>query len=485
MATDGHRAAAQLDLAVVGAGVAGISIARSMQSARPEWSITVFERARRIGGRLRSVRVPDIEHPIELGGMRYLTSHRRVQGIIDEFAIPTRPFDARGGPERSFLRGHIGTGPADPEAGAAYDLPPDERGRSAGDLAREAFVRIVPEAETLDRGGWERLRREGRYRDRPLIDWSLSDVLATIRSPVGHRFVQDAFGYDSGLRPHNAADAIQFLLGGNDPTTEARVPVAGMTEIPGALATRFREGGGLVHLGRELQNLVAEAGQIRLRFADGTSVTARRVVLALPVSALQALAAESPVVDTAVHRRLYASVEGFHATKLYLWFDRPWWRSGESGVPGIRATTDLPNRKVFYVDDRPDAPAALLAAYTDGLDNATLVALADGTSNGAAVPVRMVDTVIGYLRAIHPGASIPSPSGSAFMHWGSDPREIGWTFWLPGSNSDEMMGLAVQPDAGLPVYIAGESFSRSQSWVEGAMETAEAVSARLLASSPG
>ena len=40
---------------------------------------------------------------------------------------------------------------------------------------------------------------------------------------------------------------------------------------------------------------------------------------------------------------------------------------------------------------------------------------------------------------------------------------------------------ALQPDPDLPVYIAGESFSRSQSWVEGAFETAEAVTDRLLA----
>jgi len=42
------------------------------------------------------------------------------------------------------------------------------------------------------------------------------------------------------------------------------------------------------------------------------------------------------------------------------------------------------------------------------------------------------------------------------------------------------MASAIQPDLALPIYIAGESFSRSQSWVEGALETAEAVTGRLL-----
>jgi monoamine oxidase len=67
------------------------------------------------------------------------------------------------------------------------------------------------------------------------------------------------------------------------------------------------------------------------------------------------------------------------------------------------------------------------------------------------------------------------------MNWGADPREIGWTFWLSGINSDDVMASALQPDPALPIYIAGETFSRSQSWVEGALETAEAVTDRLLA----
>jgi monoamine oxidase len=42
------------------------------------------------------------------------------------------------------------------------------------------------------------------------------------------------------------------------------------------------------------------------------------------------------------------------------------------------------------------------------------------------------------------------------------------------------MELAIQPQSELPLHIAGEAFSRSQSWVEGALETAEKVIERLL-----
>jgi monoamine oxidase len=42
------------------------------------------------------------------------------------------------------------------------------------------------------------------------------------------------------------------------------------------------------------------------------------------------------------------------------------------------------------------------------------------------------------------------------------------------------MAIAPQPDPNLPIYLAGESFSRSQTWVEGALETGADVVRRIL-----
>ncbi len=116
-----------LDLAVIGGGAAGTWVARTAKRARPSWSVALFERHARVGGRLRSVHVAGLDHPIELGGMRYLSSHRRVQAIVAQLGIETRPFDPHGGPERSFLRGVFGDGATDPNAGAGYALPAVEQ----------------------------------------------------------------------------------------------------------------------------------------------------------------------------------------------------------------------------------------------------------------------------------------------------------------------------------------------------------------------
>jgi monoamine oxidase len=147
---------------------------------------------------------------------------------------------------------------------------------------------------------------------------------------------------------------------------------------------------------------------------------------------------------------------------------------------GIRSTTDLSNRMVFYFDEGTGAPAAMLAAFNDHRRAQPLVALAGGASEGVPAPELLLYEIMRNLRAIHPGADVPTPRGSAFMHWGSDPREIAWTFWRAGSNSDEAIVTARQPDPRVPIHVCGETFSRAQAWVEGALATAHDLADQLL-----
>jgi monoamine oxidase len=340
-------------------------------------------------------------------------------------------------------------------------------------LSLAAFEQLVPGASGLDGAGWSRIRTTHEYLGRPLTDWTIGEALASTLSGEGHRFVTDAFGYDSGLRAFNAADAIEYLLGGGDPSAEARTPNEGMDAIPKALAARFVSTGGSIRLGHELRSHELVGGIHRLRFANGAIVTASRVVLAVAIPGLRLLSNDSPVLGTIAVRRVLESVEAFPAAKLYLWFDQTWWH-GRS--PAIRMTTDLPERKLFYFGSRMDAPAALLAAYTDGLHTEPWRAMANGSPAGSPAPSDMLAQNARDLGVIHPWqARIPPPAGSAFILWGSDPHETGWTFWRAGERSDDVIAAAVQPDPGIDLYICGEAFSRAQAWAEGALETATAV----------
>jgi monoamine oxidase len=468
-----------IDLAVIGAGAAGTWIADALKRAQPDRSVSLFERSSRVGGRLHSRSIDGLPFPIELGGMRYPATHPLVASVVEELGLETRPFNPPGSRERSYLRGVPGDGPRDPSAGRGYQLPDAERDRSASDLTLASYGAIVPGFASLTGEAWRTTRTEARYRDRPLIEWPIVDAMAPTLSAEGHRFVADAFGYDSGMRVFNAGDAIQYMAGAGPPTSEGRVPVDGMDSIPLGLAARFATQGGAIHLDHDLQGCSVVDGSVHLRFAH-RSVVARRVVFTMAIPGLRLLAATASLLQTPAWRRVLASVESIPATKLYLWYHRPWWRDGSNGVPVIRTTTDLANRKTFYFDDGTDGPAAILAEYTDGRHTEPWVDVAQGASDGDPAPPAMSERIGELLRAIHPGVTVPDPDGSAFMHWGNDPHDTGWTFWGAGDRSDEIIDLAIQPEPGTPIFVAGETFSRNQAWVEGALETAQVVVDRIL-----
>lgn len=138
-----------------------------------------------------------------------------------------------------------------------------------------------------------------------------------------------------------------------------------MDRLPQAMAERFSEGGGNVLLGHELVGFDASPQGLELVFAGGQRARASRLVLALPRPAVDAFADGAPLLRRPDVRRLVESTTAYPALKLYLWYDRPWWR--DDGFAGHRMTTDLPLRKTFYLDsiEATDAPgpSLLLAAY--------------------------------------------------------------------------------------------------------------------------
>jgi len=61
------------------------------------------------------------------------------------------------------------------------------------------------------------------------------------------------------------------------------------------------------------------------------------------------------------------------------------------------------------------------------------------------------------------------------MDWSVDPFGGGVHFWNRGYKSWEVLHQMTQPVADFPCYVCGEAYSTNQTWVEGALQTAEIV----------
>lgn len=487
----GRSADRPLDLAVVGGGVAGAYVAFRVTARRPSWSVALFERSERVGGRLLSLPMPGIEGVrAELGGMRYRTSQPIVHGLVEELGLATRPFLTIHDDNRFFLRGarwRAGD-PAGPAGVYRLDGPDPV---SHGDLLLSALEVIVPGATTLTDDEWVAAKRRYGFRGRPLRDWSLREALATVLSAEAHRYLVDAFGYEDVLSDRNAADAIPWILIEMRPESENRTLVEGMERLPRELAARTAAAGGEVRLAHDLVGLDdGSEGVLRLRFDGKPHVFARRAVLALPRRALERVLEGSPLDHPRLRSHL-ASVTAHPAAKLFLTYERPWWR--DAGLQGMRTVSDLPLSKTYYFDREGSGPALLLAGYCDGASREAWTALPDRSTlppdpgpfdsedrwTRYAASRRQVAEAQRRLRELHEVEAVPPPMASAFMDWEADPFGGAWHLWNTGVRSWEVMEEILRPRPDREVYVCGEAYTWSQGWVEGALETADRVAARL------
>lgn len=90
-----------------------------------------------------------------------------------------------------------------------------------------------------------------------------------------------------------------------------------------------------------------------------------------------------------------------------------------------------------------------------------------------------VSEVERQLLLIH-GVDKPSTVlDAAFANWSEDPYGGGVHLWNVGYKSSEVLEKMTQPVPDMPCYICGEAYSTNQTWVEGALQTADLVLERL------
>ncbi len=264
-------------------------------------------------------------------------------------------------------------------------------------------------------------------------------------------------------------------------------------------------------------------------------VKARAIVLAMPKRSLELLDQVGPVMNpsekSASHVRfLMDAVTPIDLYKMFLVYYRPWWE--QSFVTQGRSLTDLPLRQCYYWGVEGNEPGgtpgdthALIMAYNDsqssefwgglrdqalGPDESVTWSLPGGltttdvyppspifknkaTPTSAApapdawteqlrknwrdhpAPKKMVDEMHRQLMEMHGITNAPEPLEAVFVDWSDDPYGGAVHFWNSGYKSWEVLEAMTKPVDDFPCYICGEAYSTNQTWVEGALQTAEIV----------
>lgn len=430
------------DVLVLGAGLAGLAVARDLAAAGTD--VVVLEARDRVGGRVEQL-AGDGRRPVQLGGEVVGPVHTAYLGLVEELGLTLEPsytdvpglttFDLYEGVER----------------GADFPFVDDGEQEDFARVERE-WGKLVASIDPAD--PW-------RHPDAARLDgvsigtWlrSVYALASTIR-----RLEVGALGLADGsierssllaeLRKSAAVGEREFY---SYERWESLQVAEGSAEVAERMAADLGE---RVRLGAEIVSVQVD-GACRVRLASGEEFRAEAVVSALPAPVLARLAVDG--VDPDRLRSLRAQRHALAAKVVAVYPRSVWADTGSNGLSEgehVLASTWPQAEGVLSALVPPDRIAYLLAltdADRDELARDSLVRLFGPT---AAQP-----------QAIH------------HRLWGVDPYTRGYvTHWWPGDV------LRVGPRHGThapPFYVCG-----SDQWVagymEGAVVTGRSAAAALL-----
>lgn len=444
---------------VVGAGLAGLTVGYRLHRAGVP--VRLLDAQPRVGGRCYSLRgrFPD-DQVVELGGELVDSPHRAVRALCDEFGIELDDllgtedpaldkavwhFDGQHRTEREICEAF---------APLAARLTDDLRG-----LPRDATYRDPGGLETLDRlsidswltragaDGWFGRLLDIAYTTEYGLEvhqQSSLNLLSLIR-PSCPPF--DVFG-DSDERFH--------VRGGNDRMVSALAgPLEGAIEPDTRLEAVTRRADGHVEL------------TVR-RGSRSRTLAAPHVVLAIPFTLLRDVRIDldlPPAKRNAIDRLGYGT-----NAKLMVGFEsRPWRTVSRSAG---EAFSDAGFQCVWETSRAQAGAAGVLTNFTGGFHGVNL-----GEGDAPAQAERLVSR----LERVFPGVTAARGGAPAVrFHWPSHPWTRGsYACYRPGQRTT-LRGAEGERVGN--VHFAGEHCSMEfQGYMEGAVETGEAVAATLLA----
>ena len=514
-----------VDIAVVGAGVAGAYSAWRLKQQYPQKRITLFEYSNRVGGRLYSVPLPGMPHiNAELGGMRYIPkSQAFVRELIATLGLPNRDFpmgaaDDPGGMNnlvylrRRLMRAKDLTDPAM----VPYLLNPTEQGMNPDQLQRYVMNSLVPNAENLTQDQWNATKV---FNGEDLYKTGFWNLLYRVLTSEAYQFMDDAGGYYTNVANSTSgavAAGVRVRAGREVPHPGRRLrgaPQGDRAGLPGPGRRPPRPNLRLDSFARQgdaysmlfVKTATDDRGCTDARTLPGLrketlKVSAKHVVLAMPRRSLE-LIRWDPLIEERSVREMVDSVISQAAFKIFLGYPYPWWRV--LGLQAGRSITDMPLRQTFYFQTEGEQQGAdpknnnslMMVSYNDlgsvpfwkALEAQTLGAdsVFRGRPNpfvpkGGELPAtpqditrQMVQAAQDLVREVHGLEFVPEPFTAAYHDWSDDPYGAGWHAWKAGVEFWKVMPKIRKPIASEDVYICGEAYSINQGWVEGALQTAE------------
>lgn len=493
--------AAEIDVAVIGAGVNGTYISWKLNSANKQnnqqLNVHIFEASQRIGGRLYTIFFPEMPHiPVELGGMRFKDIHERVTKLANTLELTVVPFISGDTNNIYYLRGvRLRKNDLTDPSKLPYKLAENEQGKSASEIIEDAISVLIPNFKTMSQEEWQSNRSTITYKDKLLKDISWINFLSSRLSSEAFQFLADI----GDISLISDSSVLSQLNSRKSPTSKKILSIAeGYQAIPLKLAEKFQQSGGNVHLNHRLVQISRAADRkvgYELTFVNESGgefkYSANKVILTISPTALLELLPKTPLAkDTALQKNLNGVAPNV-LTKIFLAYRTPWWRI--LNLKEGNSVTAMPIRSCYYFASEEDflknahnTNALLLASYQGSFTpfwrslNASKP-FSNPAQNGFSTDIIPGDHLViqaqHQLKLLHGLTDIPEPYAAAFQDWGQAPYYAAFYFWKVGSDPHQIDREVRKPLNTEEIYIFTSDYCEDQGWVECSLE----LSDRLLA----
>ncbi|MFD5422595.1 flavin monoamine oxidase family protein [Streptomyces sp. NPDC127069] len=418
-------------VAVVGAGISGLTAALTLQDAGIPCTLYEANPAR-VGGRMWTQR----DHwaygqTSEIGGELIDTSHKKIQELCRRFGLPLEDF-LGGGPNGAeeilhFNGSYYPRTQADEDFKAVYQA----LHRDLQDAGEVSWNSSTPAGTALD--------------NMTLYEWIETRVPGGHGSLLG-RFIDVAYNVEYGADTQTQSALALVLLMGYQPnpgnfnvwglSNERYHVIGGNDRLPNAIAAALNPG--TLVMGRSLVAVRANAdGTQTLTFDDSGAVrtaTADHTILCVPLPVLQRLDTSQAGFDPLMRNLLRDARMGY-CTKLNMQFTaRPW--RGTGPWPGVSAGdcfTDSAVQQTWDTTKVQPGSGGILLQYGGGSLAGALTPATPFATESDPYVRDLAGRVLTGIDAFFPGTKAVWTGRAQLSAWHRNPYSLGaYSYWPTG-----------------------------------------------------
>lgn len=396
---------------IVGAGIAGLHTAIKLKEKYPETDILVLEKYDKPGGRMETITLDKNTH-YESGAGRLHSTHTKLLELIKKYKLTTIAL-----PDESYWK--IPSAPLEPNP----------------------FFNIWIELCNL----FATLPEE------TLQTKTLRYICIETLGPEFAKSLLDKYPYRAEIEVMSASSAIDlyksFIPGHFSVLKEGYSTLVDLIRkdaIKSGIKFKFNQTINRI----EFQGKYTVSGVANEKLV---TYTADRVILAVHKNALEKIYPFSPVHPLLQKVRMEPLLRVYSKYKDSSWF------------PDKNVITDTPLRYIIPVNK---ASGIIMSSYLDSRDIEPW-----GDLYKKANAEKMAEKIRSETQDLFPEKNIPKSEFTKSYYWAD-----GCSYWLPGNyDYKEASKTALKP---MPhdfpcLHLVGESFSKKQQWIEGALEHAD------------